>query len=255
MGYQLPNEWGQARRRLELLATTFDPTTIARLEQVGVGADWRCFEVGGGGGSITRWLCERTGATGRVVTVDIDTRYLERIDAPNLDLRRSDVVHDPLPDGPFDLVHTRFVLAHLPTRDDVLRRLANGLAPNGWLVVEELDWFSTSILGDGPWVEATRWYARVMTEAGADMEWGRHLASRLVAAGLVDVEASGTIDFFAGGSPWAQLMVLTITQLWDRMRTAGCPPHVLAEFTEAMADQTQRFAGFVHVGAQGRRDA
>jgi SAM-dependent methyltransferase len=254
MGYQLPNEWSQARRRLELLGATFDPKTIARLEQIGVGAGWRCFEVGGGSGSITRWLCERTGRNGHVVTVDLDTRYLEAIDAPNIYVRRSDVVRDSLPDGEFDLVHTRFLLAHLPTREDVLLRLAGRLAAKGWLVVEELDWFSTSILGEGAWAEATRWYARVMTAAGADMEWGRHLGSRLTAIGLVDVEASGTVDFFPGGSPWAELMILTITQLWDRMRTAGCPQNVLADFTEALADPAKRFPGFVHVGAQGRRD-
>lgn len=209
--------------------------------------------VGGGGGSITRWLCERTGRTGHVVAVDIDTRYLEAIDAANLDVRRSDVVRDRLPYGPFDLVHTRFLLAHLPTRDDVLRRLAEQVAPKGWLVVEELDWFSTSLLGEGPWTEATRWYARVMTATGADMEWGRRLASSLAAAGLGEVEASGTIDFFAGGSPWAELMVLTVTQVWERMLAAGCPPHVLGDFTQALADPAERFPGFVHVAAHGRR--
>src|SRR5437588_12538585 len=86
--YLVPNSWDHARKRLELLEGCFDPGTIRRLEATGVRPGWRCLEVGGGGGSITRWLCERVGVLGRVTVVDIDTRFLEELDYPNLEVRR-----------------------------------------------------------------------------------------------------------------------------------------------------------------------
>ena len=45
---------------------------------------WRCLEIGAGRGSMATWLAERVGPAGQVVATDIDTRYLERLDLPNL---------------------------------------------------------------------------------------------------------------------------------------------------------------------------
>src|SRR5688572_17390903 len=103
--YLWDNASGQARHRLELLEATYDPVTIRHLDGLEVGSGWRCLEVGAGAGSITRWLCERVGADGQVVATDIDTRFLEAIDAENLAVLRRDLVADPLPEGGFDLIH------------------------------------------------------------------------------------------------------------------------------------------------------
>src|SRR5688572_16327000 len=108
--YALPNEWEQARRRLELIEECYDPGTIRRFSQIGVGPGWRCLEVGAGGGSITRWLCDRVRPTGRVVAVDIDTRFVEDIAADNLEVQQVDVTTAELPRDTFDVVHTRAVL-------------------------------------------------------------------------------------------------------------------------------------------------
>jgi tRNA A58 N-methylase Trm61 len=64
---------------------------------------WRCLEVGGGAGSITRWLSEATGTTGRVVATDIDTRFPGDVSADNVEIRRHDVTSDPLEEDAFDL--------------------------------------------------------------------------------------------------------------------------------------------------------
>jgi 2-polyprenyl-3-methyl-5-hydroxy-6-metoxy-1,4-benzoquinol methylase len=101
---------------------SLDPMTIARLEALGVGPGWRCLEVGGGGGSIVRWLGERVGDTGRVLVTDVDTGGLES--AGNVTVRRHDIVDEELPDGGFDLVHARLVLLHLAQRDRALTRMA-----------------------------------------------------------------------------------------------------------------------------------
>jgi ubiquinone/menaquinone biosynthesis C-methylase UbiE len=75
-----------------------------------------------GRGSIAAWLSERVGPTGQVIATDIGTRFLETLQRPNLEVRRHNIVTDPLPEDEFDLVHVRLVLMHLPERDSVLRR-------------------------------------------------------------------------------------------------------------------------------------
>jgi ubiquinone/menaquinone biosynthesis C-methylase UbiE len=65
------------RQRLALLQEYYDPRTIARLENLGVAAGWRCIDVGAGGGSIAQRLAERVGPTGSVLAVDLDLRLLE----------------------------------------------------------------------------------------------------------------------------------------------------------------------------------
>ena len=84
-------------------------------------------------GSANAW------ARGHVVATDIDTRFLETLKRPNLEVCRHDITRDPLPEEAFDLIHARMVLIHLPERDLVLRRLAAALKPGGWLVCEEFD--------------------------------------------------------------------------------------------------------------------
>jgi 2-polyprenyl-3-methyl-5-hydroxy-6-metoxy-1,4-benzoquinol methylase len=134
--YVLDNAWHGARERLRLLEETLDPGTIRHLETVGVASGWRCLEVGGGGGSITAWLCQRVGPAGRVVATDIDTRFLDALSFPNLEVRQQNVVTDAIEEAAFDLVHTRAVLMHLPERQRALDRLVAALKPGGWLLLE-----------------------------------------------------------------------------------------------------------------------
>lgn len=65
-----------------------DAATIRYLEEIGVSSGWRCLEVGGGGGTIAEWLCQRVGTAGHVVATDLDTRSLESIVSPNIEVRR-----------------------------------------------------------------------------------------------------------------------------------------------------------------------
>lgn len=71
---------------------------------MGVNPGWMCLEVGGGGGSIARWLGEKVGADGHVVVTDINPRWLD-IQAANVELRHHDIVSDELPEHAFDPIH------------------------------------------------------------------------------------------------------------------------------------------------------
>src|SRR5262249_10348811 len=99
------------RMRVARLHTVLGAGTCQSFEAPGVGRGWRCLEVGGGAGSIAAWLCERVGSDGYVLATDLETTLLETLRYPNLEVRRHDIVVDPLPTGQFDLIHTRWVLA------------------------------------------------------------------------------------------------------------------------------------------------
>src|SRR5262249_1904756 len=122
-------------RSLEALYVVHAFDVVARM---GVGAGWRCAEVGAGAGSVTEWLCDRVGPTGRVVAVDIPTTFLEPLGHGNLDVRCADVVAEPLEAGAYDLVHARTLLEHLATREEVVAQFAAALRPGGVLVAEDV---------------------------------------------------------------------------------------------------------------------
>ncbi|MGD9891828.1 MAG: trans-aconitate 2-methyltransferase [Dehalococcoidia bacterium] len=118
---------------------------MRHLDALGVGEGWRCWDAAAGGGSNAAWLCRRVGSPGTVLATDLDTRFLEAIDAPNLEVRRHDIVTDPLPDECFDRIHTRLLLTHLPGRESVIHRQAGALAPGGWLVLEEFETIAPNV--------------------------------------------------------------------------------------------------------------
>ena len=99
-GYTLDNAWVHARERLGRLEAHFDPGSIRHLERLGVAGGWHCLEVAAGGGSIATWLSRKVGATGRVVATDIDTRFLDGLDYPNVEVRRHDIVERRYPRPP-----------------------------------------------------------------------------------------------------------------------------------------------------------
>jgi 2-polyprenyl-3-methyl-5-hydroxy-6-metoxy-1,4-benzoquinol methylase len=225
--YLLDNAWQQQRQRLAGLEAWFDPGTKRYLEQLEVGNGWCCLEVGGGGGSIAEWLCQRVGPNGRVVATDLDTRFLDVLDAPNLEVRHHNILTDELPAGRFDLVHARFLVEHLPERMTALRHMSMALKPGGWLLVEDTD--SSSWLPD-PTVDAeaaalfNKWtaaYIHLCRSTEADANAGRRLYGEFHALGLVEVGAEGRVFMVRGGSPNAEVWYLTAEQVQDRIVEGG----------------------------------
>ena len=135
--YVFDNAAPQARARLAALADVHDDGTIRQLLARGVAGGWKCLEIGGGLGTVTRWLSDRVGAEGHVLTTDIDTRFLETIGRGNVEVRRHDIVTDPLPESAFDIVYARLVLEHVSDPDVALDRMLVAVRPGGWLMIED----------------------------------------------------------------------------------------------------------------------
>jgi len=222
VAYRLSNGWDGARRRLALLEHQLDPMSQRRLMKLGVGRGWRCLEVGGGGGSVTRWLCGQVGATGHVTATDIDTRFLQEIDEPILVVRRHDILTENLPAAQFDLVHARWLLHHLPQPERVIARLVAALRPGGWLLIEEPDFFpveaSTSQLYIDFMMALTR---TILAPSGRDGCWARTLPTLLAELRLSAIGAEGDFTILNGGSPMAEFFQVSAQQMRDEIISSG----------------------------------
>ena len=214
--YVFDNAAPQAASRLAVLAEVFDPGTIRHLAARGVGAGWRCLEIGGGLGSITRWLSGRVGAQGSVLTTDIDTRHLQAMRMSSVDVREHDILVDSLPQGSFDLAYARLVLEHLVDPDAAIARMIAALKPGGWLLVEDFE-----ILPDDAISKTAAVMRQVTAAAGVHHRLGRSLGRRLRGHGLADVDTEGRVFVWRGGSRGAALSRLNVEQLRPAILASG----------------------------------
>jgi ubiquinone/menaquinone biosynthesis C-methylase UbiE len=223
--YVFDNAHGETRERFPALSDLYDHATIRRLQAVGVAPGWQCLEVAAGGGTIAQWLAGQVGTSGRVLATDLDTRFLESLADPALEVRRHDIVRDPLPDLAFDLVHARLILVHLPERELALAKMVGALKPGGWLVCEEFDSLSMppdpALHPDESELRAQAAMQRVMASRGANTRYGRDLAARMRAHGLVDIRADGRMTMWQGGSAGARLFRANFKQLREELLRLG----------------------------------
>jgi len=214
-----------ASTRFAALSALFDASTRRHLAGRGLRPGWHCLEVGGGGGSIAKWLGRRVGGAGRVVATDIDTRFLDDLKVPNLEVLRHDITRDPLPEKAFDLIHTRMVLMHLPARDDVLPRLVAALKPGGWLVCEEFDRVSAPAdAAAHPGEVALKTHeamGRLHIDQGVAPGYGRLLFGRLRGMGLVGLGAEARLVMVQPGSWSARLLRASYERRHRAMIDAG----------------------------------
>src|SRR5262249_52078801 len=225
--YLLDNSWQRARERLDLLGAFLDPGTIRHLERLDVDEGWQCWEIGGGGGSIAAWLCRGVGRSGRGGATDIETRFLQALNEPNVEVHQSDITASPVERGTFDLVHARLLLEHVPDRDAAIRHMAAGLKPDGWLLLEEMDhvnWLpepASEAARLDTWRKFLEAFRLAMDARGGDLETGRRLVQFCRTCGLVDIETEGWTTLATGGSLGARLLQLTLAQASPALVATG----------------------------------
>jgi SAM-dependent methyltransferase len=247
-------------KRLALQAGIIDPNTIRHLEMRGVSTGWKCLEVGAGAGSIAQWLSRRVGPAGRVVATDIDLRFLQRVGAPNLEVRRHDILNDELEKDAYDLVHCRLLLLHLHEPERALRRMAEAVHAGGWLLAEE--WDCGSILSADVTDPSAASFTATL-RAGldflrrrgiTDQYFGCRLRGLFEQLGWVDVGHEGWAFIVRGGDPFA----LDMAGSWLAMSGLLIPEGVI---TREQAENAQRlllepsfsFCGPIMFSAWGRK--
>jgi trans-aconitate methyltransferase len=250
--YAFPHSADDESRRLDLFQQRLDPLTIRRIERLGIGRGTSCLEIGGGRGSITRWLSERVGPDGNVTATDLQLGFLSSIDASNVEVLRHDIRSDTFPEQSFDLVHARAVLMHIPDDPDIVRRMASWLRPGGWLLLEEPDFGMWLADADPVW--ATHPDAWHQTLPNGSLSRGRSLLGQINQLGLVEVGADAEMDVIEAGSPLAEFYRLSMAAIGPPAVEAGA---LTLEQAAALVDRPAQSdflaCGFVHIGVWGRR--
>ena len=256
--YLMNNEHPETAGRFEGLERTLDPITIGHLSRVGVGPGARCLEIGCGGGSIARWLASRVGTEGHVLAVDLDTRWFGHDGSPQLEVRQLDLVSGPIPEGPWDLVHERLVLQHVPARLDVLDQLVARLAPGGWLVLEDFDTGEVRTTDRaGPdhelIVRMASGFNRLLAERDGANDFAADAWRHLRRRGLVETGASGHVVFDCGGTGFTQVMAANARQVRDGLVRLGIDAKDIDRFLEMLEDPDTIVGTSVLISAWGRR--
>ncbi|MGK4584745.1 class I SAM-dependent methyltransferase [Kitasatospora sp. HPMI-4] len=173
--------------RLRALERMSDAWTRQTFADRGLRPDWRCLELGAGAGSVARWLAGQC-PDGRVVALDVDTRFLDAGWAKNLEVVEGDLRETEFPPGSFDLIHARALMMHLPQPERIIARVARWLAPGGWLVLEDPVNFTTDSSPYPAWQRIMRALEDALSAQGTDLTWARRRQTAALAdAGLTEL--------------------------------------------------------------------
>ncbi len=226
------------------LSGILDERTIERI--VGLRSSLRglsILEVGAGAGSIAAWLADAVGEGGRVVATDlhpVGIPYMKR-----LTVLQHDITSEPVPKPPYDLIHARLTLMHLPQRREVLRHLVNALVRGGVVVIEDWDmtWTAGRVLhaplpaDRALFEEFHDALIRVFVDAGAEPGWASAVYGEMVDAGLRDVSAQVFTESWVGGTAGTRLVAGTAQQLREPLLRQGLTDKDLDRVRELMHDR------------------
>ena len=194
-----------AADRLDVVARMFEPTTRTFLARAGVHEPRLAIDLGCGPGNTTRLIADVLRPV-RTVGLDRSDIFLERARReapPGVEFQEHDALATPFPVGPADVLFCRLLLAHLSDRVDVVARWATQLAPNGVLLLDEIEDFWSD---EPALVDYVRLASGVVERAGGRLVAGPELAAmpdppgteRLVNdVKLMDVSPSETATIFA----------------------------------------------------------
>lgn len=257
--YVFDQAWEREKERLDAQAAMYEEGTRRLIASFALPASARCAEIGGGSGTVAAWLCEHVPA-GAVVATDLDTRFLDALEHPHLEVRKHNIVEEPLEADAYDLVHARLLLEHLgEARTRALEHMVAALKPGGVLLVEDYDVVTALVERTPPSAPVTRAIeaiCKLLEVAGSDPYYGRKLPTALRGAGLVDVHAEGRLTVMESGQDGSMTLILLLEQLRAPLTQSGLLG--VDDFEQAMRDASTPGAdGYppLMVAAWGRKPA
>ena len=245
--------------RLRLLQQRYDARTFGRLSALGPLDGTACLEVGAGAGSVALWLAAQAGPAGRVVATDLDPRFLAGAAAAGIEIRRHDILADPLEPRRYDMVHCRALLCHLRDPPRAVRRMTAAVRPGGWLLVEDADYVSV-VAADpahpgAPRFDAVMRQLLAVIAAGRSFDpfFGRRLPGLVASAGLAEAGHEAVACHRRGRSPAAEVLARSLERTRDQTLRHGVVD--AGEFQAVLAtlrDPSFTFVDALSVAAWGK---
>lgn len=179
--------------RLHIQGQAMALDTAIMLDQIGVGPDWRCLDLGCGPGGITDLLSARAGPTGWVVGLDADSVLLDHARTrahghANVEFMLGNAYHTGLPSGSFDLVHVAFVASTAGEPAALLQETIGLTRPGGIVAFQEADISTLNCYPPHPaWDRLKGALEQAFVCVGADVRLAQRLYQLVRHAGLEDV--------------------------------------------------------------------
>lgn len=264
--YALDNASPHGATHLDGIAGSLDTFTADRLaETVGSFPGRRCLELGAGNGSVALFIAEQVGPDGEVVAVDLDPQHIPPHD--RLNIIAADLAAGWLPAGPWDVIHCRLLLGHLPGRHELLAGWCQALAPDGAIVVEEY-FLPPGLPGDevlaSPtmelrhlWEIFNRLRLDIFADRGADPTFGGHAHEVLRDSGLQPGRVVTHRESWRGGDPESRHALATLQQfrheLVERGARAGFDHTAVDRLAAGLDDPGFECAGRLLCSTSGRK--
>lgn len=249
-------------KHVQYLEKMLDGPTTMVLSSTNIQPGQRCLDVGFGGGSIARWMSERVGPTGRVVAIDVDTDHLES--SGNIEVFKHDL-NNGLPEaaqGPYDVIHARQVLMHMPQREAIFQKLIDALAPGGWLVFGEMTDRDRAVKSAPSQADAELWdkiqhmnHHLVGMPNGMNFDWAHEIDGHMADAGLEDIQGLEYSQVTAGGSNGMLLHRNLNIQAEPLLLKVGATKEELERYRELTLDPSFRAWFFQTIFTWGRKKA
>lgn len=212
--------------RLQAIERVFDPASRRRIQATGISSNWRCLEVGVGAGSIARWMAGIVGENGKVVAVDLNTRFVAKLERANIEVIETDIRHLALESQSFDLIHTRYVLIHIPEFQVALAKMLDLLKPGGWIVIEEPDFSAARAIAGNEMAcqsmnRVNEAIAQMFASRGIDYAFGIKLPAIFQQLNLQELSVENDTPLAPGGSGVATIMKMSAEQLAEKYIATG----------------------------------
>lgn len=129
---------------LDKLDYCFNPTTQEFLIRSGLKSGMKVLDIGCGSGAMTCWLAKQVGNNGSVIAIENNENQLKaalkrakNMALNNIEFKLLSAYDIETLKQQFDLVYCRFVLHHLNSPSQVIKKIFQVLKPNGIYAAEE----------------------------------------------------------------------------------------------------------------------